>query len=489
MKLANKLALALLGGVLLVVAAFATWRIHREVTLLDLDVLRDHRLLSLTAAAAVMNEGSRNEAIELVRRIDASRENVTFRYVSFSPEAPPALRPALPEALPGPRKAGTPVQVFEELPSTRGDGLERHLVTYVPAPVADDHDGAIQLVESMAPRASYVRESVLTILASSVLMALVCSAIVTSIGSRIVGRPVSQLIVAAREIGAGNFGGVPTLERKDELGELSRALRQMSERLRAEQERTRQEAEARLRASEQLRHAERLATLGQLASVLAHEIGTPLNVIAGHAKMIATRRLSAEASEESARAIGAQCERMTKIVRRILDYARRKPGRPERFDLSELAQASCELLEPLAESQGVGLSCASVGAEYISADPNQLQQVITNVTLNAIQASREGGVVRVYAESTLAQPPNATHEVPCVLLRVIDQGAGMPADVAARVFEPFFTTKPPGQGTGLGLSIAKEIVEEHGGWMVLDTREGKGTRLHLYFPKELNLAD
>jgi signal transduction histidine kinase len=379
--------------------------------------------------------------------------------------------------------------VFEELPSMHGDGLERHLVTYVPAPVADDRDGAIQLVESMAPRASYVRESVLTILASSVLMALVCSAIVASIGSRIVGKPVSQLIVAAREIGAGNFGGVPTLERKDELGELSRALRQMSERLSAAQERTREEAEARIRASEQLRHAERLATLGQLASVLAHEIGTPLNVIAGHAKMIATRRVSAEASEESALAIGAQCERMTKIVRRILDYARRKPGRPERFDLAELAQASCELLEPLAESQGVGLSCASAGPEYISADPNQLQQVITNVTLNAIQASREGGVVRVYAESTLAQPPNEPAEVPCVLLRVIDQGAGMPAEVAARVFEPFFTTKAPGQGTGLGLSIAKEIVEEHGGWMVLDTREGKGTRLHLYFPKESTRAD
>ncbi len=493
MKLAHKLALALLCGVFFVVTGFAAWRVQREVTLFDQDVLRDHRVLGMTAAAAVMNEGSAHDAIQLLRRIDASRENVTVRFVSFAPDAPPALRPVAPNALSAPTEHATHAdhaafpsvtQVFEELPTRPSGKLERHLVTYVKTPVADDRDGAVQVYESMAPRASYVRGSVLNILASSVLIALVCSAIVASIGTRIVGKPISELIASAREIGSGNFSAVRALDRGDELGELSRALCQMSEQLARERRRTQEEVEARILALEQLRHADRLATLGQLASVLAHEIGTPVNVIAGHAKLIATRRVSGEAAEESGRAIGAQCDRMTKLVRRILDFARRKPGRPERVDLVDLVEASRELLEPLAESQKVVLESTSPGPAYVQADPGQLQQVITNVTLNAIQASAPGDVVHVSVESAAAVPPNGTEPAPCVLLRVTDHGSGMPAEVAARVFEPFFTTKAPGQGTGLGLSIAKEIVEEHGGWMIIDTEEGSGTRIDLHFPQE-----
>src|SRR6478609_568972 len=96
MKLANKLAIALLIGVLMVVSAFAAWRVRREVALLDEDVLRDHRMLSLTAAASVVRRDSRAAALEIVRRIDASRENLTVRFVSSSEGAPEELRPVLP---------------------------------------------------------------------------------------------------------------------------------------------------------------------------------------------------------------------------------------------------------------------------------------------------------------------------------------------------------------------------------------------------------
>ena len=147
------------------------------------------------------------------------------------------------------------------------------------------------------------------------------------IGARVVGKPVSQLIHATRRIGEGDFNVLDAIHRRDEFGELADALRSMSREIEAERLRTRREVEARIQALEQLRHAERLTTLGQLASVLAHEIGTPLNVIAGHGKLIAGGRLTTEGVSESATAIGEQSERITRIVRRILDYARRRPAR------------------------------------------------------------------------------------------------------------------------------------------------------------------
>jgi signal transduction histidine kinase len=124
----------------------------------------------------------------------------------------------------------------------------------------------------------------------------------------------------------------------------------------------------------------------------------------------------------------------------------------------------------------------------ISADPDQLQQVVTNVTLNAIQASREGGAVEVVVEKSRSRRPAAIDEVDCVVVRITDRGVGMSDEEMARAFEPFFTTKPPGQGTGLGLSIVREIVEEHGGWASVSSSRDEGTRFELYFPERTTHA-
>lgn len=481
MKLAHKLAFALVLGVLAVVASFGVWQVKREVALLDDDVRRDHRLIGVTAAAAIVKAHSRDRAIELVGRVNASRESLDIRFVSLSPDASEAFRPLVPVS---PSDVPGPLEVYQTARVLSGPTPGEHLITYVGVPVVDDAHGALELAESLDPRATFVKESALSVLLTSAAVALVCGLIAVSIGNRMVGAPVASLIASAREIGAGNFSTNPVLPRSDELGELSHALAGMMADLEEARRRTQDEMEARIRAVEQLRHAERLATLGQLASVLAHEIGTPLNVIAGHAKLIATGRVAMDAVQISAEAIGTQCERMTQIVRRILDYARRKPARRVEVDVGEVLDASLSLLSPLAERLKVSVrSEKGPNTPRISADMNQLQQVVTNLVLNAIQASHAGDEVKIVSEALVAPSPETKRDVSCVRISIIDKGIGMTKEVLARAFEPFYTTKPSGEGTGLGLSIVRDIVTEHGGWIDISSEAQRGTRVEVYLPQ------
>jgi signal transduction histidine kinase len=478
MRLVPKLAMALLAGVFVVVAAFTAFRVSREIRAYDEDVRRDQRIVGVTAGAALAKTRTREQAIELAQRVNASRENITITFVSLADAPDPGVQPLVDFASRQPLARGEWVQVVE-----RVDDAD-HLITYVGAPVVDDVRGAIQLAQSLAPRAAYISSGLWNVFASSVAMLLVCAVIVSIIGAKMVGQPVSELMTAARRIGEGHFEAVGPVVRKDEFGELARALRSMSAALAAAGQRMRDETEARIRALEQLRHAERLATLGQLASVLAHEIGTPLNVIAGHSKMIATGRLRGPAASESAAAIGTQCERMTNIVRRILDYARRRPPRRVQIDATEIMKQVGDLLTGLAQQRRVKLSFQThEGDLRLHADPDQLRQALTNLVLNALQASAQDQEVRVTAElgthpSDLASPERR------VVFSVEDQGQGIAEEDRTHIFEPFFTTKPAGEGTGLGLSVVRDIAQEHGGTIEVSSRMNQGSAFKLYLPRE-----
>jgi signal transduction histidine kinase len=341
--------------------------------------------------------------------------------------------------------------------------------------------GAIELAQPLASRTEHIWRGVWSALASSLAMLVVGGVTVVLIGARVVGKPVSQLINATRRIGEGDFNVLDAIHRRDEFGELADALRSMGREIEAERLRTRREVEARIQALEQLRHAERLTTLGQLASVLAHEIGTPLNVIAGHGKLIAGGRLSSEGVSESATAIGEQSERITRIVRRILDYARRRPARRVDLNLTDVTRRACALVQSLAHQRDIELKIvASDGKASLLADPDQLQQAVTNLVLNAIHASGTTGQVRV----VLAEVSRATGdgEQNFVAISVQDAGSGIPEALRDRIFEPFFTTKPPGEGTGLGLSVVKDIIEEHGGFVEVVSSSG-GSMFTIHLPR------
>ncbi len=316
-------------------------------------------------------------------------------------------------------------------------------------------------------------------------VALVCGVMAMAIGAYVVGRPVEALREKARRLGAGEPDRTRGRWRDDEFGDLARELDLAAEHLEEQRRRALGELEVRLQTAEQLRHAERLTTVGKLASALAHELGTPLNVISGHAQLIARGRVDLEEARLGAAAIVEQCSRMTSLVRNLLDYARRKSSHRTLTDLAMVVRETGELLTPLARGRGVELRVETPASAALQAAPDQLRQALTNLVVNGIQASEPGGEVTLtLAEESVVRDAGSRRGARdrCYVVTVADRGSGIAAQDLGRVFEPFFTTKPSGEGTGLGLSITQDIVAEHGGWLAVDSEVGRGSRFRVYLP-------
>jgi signal transduction histidine kinase len=250
-------------------------------------------------------------------------------------------------------------------------------------------------------------------------------------------------------------------------------------------QRLQQEMAARQDALGQLRHAERLTTLGRLASGIAHEIGTPLNVISGRAELIGSGTLNADAITTSANIVVAQAERITVIIRQLLDFARKGGTRVEPTVLTSLLEHTALLLGPLASKAGVEIVSSGERIE-VDVNPSEIQQVITNLVTNAIHAMPGGGKVEVSVASETAQDPRRTQAKTqaYAVVRVRDYGVGIAHETVPRIFEPFVTTRDVGVGTGLGLSVVFGIVQDHDGWIAVDTTQGKGTTMSVYLPNQ-----
>jgi signal transduction histidine kinase len=271
----------------------------------------------------------------------------------------------------------------------------------------------------------------------------------------------------------------------DELSELADALNMMCQHLLESRDAVRKETERRISALEQLRHADRLVSVGRLASGIAHEVGTPLNVISARAKQLRTSELPDEDIKNIASVIGNQSDRIARIIRQLLALAR--PSRNERksLDLGKTAYASTTLLKPLANKRGVSLRVVVCpDPPVVLASEEQLEQVFTNLIVNAIQAMPHGGEVAITVSSLHACRPGdeKSKAKTCACVMVSDQGIGIAEEDISKVFDPFFTTKDVGEGTGLGLSSAYEIVHEHGGWIEATSTVGKGSCFSIYLP-------
>jgi signal transduction histidine kinase len=247
------------------------------------------------------------------------------------------------------------------------------------------------------------------------------------------------------------------------------------------------ETAARIATLEQLRHADRLTTVGKLASGVAHELGTPLNVVGARAQMIAGGEATATESRVFARVIVESAQKMTRIIRQLLEFARRQDPCKEKHDVAAVARRGLELLGPLAQKQRVELALDDGGASYeTNVDSAQIEQALTNLIVNAIQATAGPGEVTIRVRRERKRPP-ADHggaEGEWIAVHVSDTGRGIPPENLSRVFEPFFTTKDVGEGTGLGLSVAYGIVRDHHGWIDVRSEPGQGSTFTMFLPAE-----
>jgi signal transduction histidine kinase/CheY-like chemotaxis protein len=229
----------------------------------------------------------------------------------------------------------------------------------------------------------------------------------------------------------------------------------------------------------------RLASVGQLAAGIAHDFNNILMTIVTSAELAMRRQSDAPFVRDRLEVVVAQGERAAMLVRQILDFSRQSPPALETLDGASLLEQAVGLLQrTLPESIRIVVDVGP-GPFVVSADPNQLTQVLTNLAVNARDVMPLGGELcfRLGQErrdvAAEGSGPGPGH---WIVLSVTDTGTGMPAEVRERVFDPFFTTKAPGRGTGLGLSQAYGIITEHQGHITVDSRPGQGTTFTIYLP-------
>lgn len=471
MRLVPKLSMFLVGAAALVLSARTVMRIEIDAARFDDDMKHDHAIAAhvlATSMGSTLRRDGEARASELVVAAKRPGDAVAFLWTrgagvgALSPEERVTLR------------GGGVVQRF-----VRG-ASNAELVSFVAVLADDEGAGVLELRESLAERDAYVRADVRDAVALLVALLVLLSAITVALSRWLVGRPVQTLVAKARSVAKGSLGPPVVLDGPDELAFLAVEMNAMCTAIEVARARAASENEAKLRAQAELRHAERLATVGMLAAGIAHELGTPLSVVGGHAQMIASRETEGDGAVASARVIEQQVARVTRVIRQLLDYARRRGADgPDgaSADLALTAASVVGLLEPLARSRGVQVSCEG---EHVEAaiDPASFEQIVTNLVVNAIHATPSGGRARV----SIAGRETDTETARVAVLEVEDDGCGMPPDVVARACEPFFTTKRPGEGTGLGLSVVQGIVEDHGGTMRIESAVGRGTRVEVRLP-------
>jgi signal transduction histidine kinase len=226
------------------------------------------------------------------------------------------------------------------------------------------------------------------------------------------------------------------------------------------------------------REAENLASIGTLVAGLAHEIGTPMGVIQGHAKLL-EQAVSDDSAKWRLRTIQAQISRISMIIKSLLNMAR--PSRSSRVPvaLEPLIDNTMAFLSERLQRRKIRVERSFEPVSSLNGDPERLQQLFLNLFINAADAMVNGGELRI------SLGPTPAGEIEIV---VADSGPGIPEEHLGRIFDPFFTTKAAGEGNGLGLAVAHGIVQDYGGVIEARSALGKGTEFRITFPGPAAIA-
>ncbi len=367
-------------------------------------------------------------------------------------------------------------------PPAAPQSAEGMVTIAVPVRVGGDAAGSIRLRRAVLDERAAFRRALGAELRLAAALAVVAGILAVALGGALIGRPLQRVVDQARRIGAGDFTRRLEASRRDEIGDLKRELNVMCDRLDEARARVEAESTARVETLEQLRHLDRLRTVGTIASSLAHELGTPLNVLLLRGQSLAAGEMAPEEARDAGETITNQVEKMSRLVRQILDFSRKTPTRGK-VQLGEVAAGVVGLLGSLAKKAGVVLTVELDRDSTVLGEAAELEQALTNLTLNAIQAMPSGGALRLrVGVSEAARPSANTSPARAAFVAVEDQGVGIAPEQVDQIFEPFYTTKPAGVGTGLGLGVARGIAEDHGGWISARSELGRGSTFTLHIP-------
>jgi len=288
---------------------------------------------------------------------------------------------------------------------------------------------------------------------------------------RLLGQPLAAILQTMEETAGGDLRARTTMTRRDELGTIAARLNEMLDQLERfnlslqdrvdEATRDLSLRNAQLAASrnqlfvarESLARAERVAALGQAAANVAHQVGTPLNLVSGYIQMIRDDPRTDDRIRSRLQTVNTQIQHVTRVLRTMLDYAR-QPSGFEIVALSEVIDRVREIAQPRLSASGIRSQISvEEGLSPIRADVTQLEMALLNLVTNALDAMPGGGTLSI----------TATAHPEAIRVEVADTGPGIPAEIMERLFDPWVTTKPAGEGTGLGLAIVRDVIRAHGG--------------------------
>jgi signal transduction histidine kinase len=386
--------------------------------------------------------------------------------------------------------------------------------------------GGIQMEVPILDLMINILKSKKIILITIVLQSIVLIIFGSYLLSRVLVKPIKDLVRLTQKISGGDFSQKIEVTAINEIGQLIGSFNRMVERLKENQESLENYLESlestnkKLKqAQEELIRTEKLASIGRFAAGVAHEVGNPLGAILGYASILQKEGMDHEESKDYLKRIEKEIDRISRIVRELLDFARPSKFEIKEVEVNKVIESALSLLSYQNNFKNIETQLElQPNLPMIQGDDSQLSQVFINIILNANDAMPNGGTLtiqtgthvvenldvdrlqRIYTRRRKSDPMESDYSHMrksdplaallkkfsegdrLVKIRISDTGVGIKKEDLENIFDPFFTTKAPDKGTGLGLSISLRIVESLGGEIRVESEVGKGTTFEVYFP-------
>ena len=443
--------------------------------------LQAHALTLRVALEEDYSAGRPQYAQQLIDRLRQNTQIYSIILFDAQGEATLVSNAVTPDEIRYRQEARHAITTGETVEVERSLNGEDFFSVIMPLEVSGARVGAVEVVQPISFVRAYNsgarRDTALT----AALLCVTILLVLYAVTRYSLSLPIRELLGGAVAVGRGDLTHrVNITGGGSELTHLAQAFNGMADNLTEQRNAAVRAAEDRLELERRLRHSERLAAVGHLAAGVAHEIGAPLQVIDGRAKQLQEQTAPPEKSQRNLTIIRKQTERITHIVRNLLNLSRPFHPHLSSVNAREVLGGVIELLEIQIAEAGISVDHQADEPIIVQADAALLHQVLLNICQNALQSmqrqGQQGGTLRVsYALQAAARDGR-----PYAALRIADTGGGIEPENLDNIFDPFFTTKEVGHGTGLGLTVSNRIIEEHGGWIEATNWEDEGQRGSLF---------
>lgn len=462
MSLGTRLLLVLVPSVAFVSVGYGYWAVTSQRAA-EMDELRREAEAFAVAVGTAAERAVRSGGIEEMRGVlDAvTADGPLVGAVVYGDDGRPRIR----SGEVGAGQVLSPERVRSRTADSTGRSMERSLngrtvLSSVRAIQGVNGGAVLEILSSEAVVEAAQSRTGVQFVIEALLVIAVVSAMILWLVRRLLRRPLEQFVEAARRVGRGDLEWRISQDPGGrELRVLAREFNRMAERLQETRDSLLAETEERIQLEDRVQEAERVASVGTMAAGVAHQIASPLNVIAGRASRLLRKGVDDPRTERNLAVIQKESRRISKVVRTLLDFARRPEARLRPVNVSRVVRTVCDEHRATMRDMEIGLDQDLPDEAWAKGDPELLEEVVEVLLKNAVDALKEVG-----------EPRNLSLRVESderwVEVEVRDSGTGIPEELEDRIFEPFVTSKPG--GIGLGLTVARNVADQLGGALEAD---------------------